>query len=725
MPAPSARGPFPQDFGRYRLVEYLGGGGMGGVYLAEDRKLEIRVALKVPHPALVERPRALDRFFREARAAARLDHPGLCWVLDVGQVGDTPYFVMRYIDGTPLSECPPPGPAPRASAMLVRAIALAMASAHRQGVVHRDLKPSNIIITPAGEPVVVDFGIALVLDPQGPRITDPGALMGTLPYISPEQLGGEPQRVGPASDVYSLGVVFYELLTGHLPYKNPILEVVPDPPVRPAAPPPSARRPGIDATVDAICVKAIARNLRERYAGMEELAAALAGYLGLGTTGPAALTTTRTYWGGESGRPAAAEPAARLLRRESIRFAFAGHGEQAPGGGPPPGRLYLDVGNDRRVGVIDHHQVESAFEGSTARLVLSHPELVDGVVPLVAATGGDPETPFTIVLHKQPDLDCIVSAYLAVARLTTGTYPEGAEALVRYIDKVDEGAIGASLFNPASLYAAFQIVVGRLGRRRWQDEHERYAACVDAGLELVDYVVRQRRERGVSLTAVDALGCPGLFRPEDRREVRADAERYHRKLADPATCARQARLRLPGEFGGTLPVEALLVRDVQGVNDPGRCLFFKDWARSDADRAGNGQGFLALCVFQSEGTRQLRRAILSVIPDGGVSLRGLGARLDHAEADRRRAVHGEDDRVVDPATGTRRPPRTGYDNADPWYDGRAHGYTIVDSPRSGTVLSADEIEAIFLEFGGSPSPCPLPSPPSPAPPGAAPASQTG
>ena len=105
-----------------------------------------------------------------------------------------------------------------------------------------------------------------------------------------------------------------------------------------------------------------------------------------------------------------------------------------------------------------------------------------------------------------------------------------------------------------------------------------------------------------------------------------------------------------------MPVEALLVRDVQGVKDPGRCLFFKDWARSDADRAGNGHGFIALSVFQSEGTRNSRRAILSVTPDCGVSLRGLGERLDRAEAERRRAIHGEDDRVVDPVTGAARPP---------------------------------------------------------------------
>jgi hypothetical protein len=107
------------------------------------------------------------------------------------------------------------------------------------------------------------------------------------------------------------------------------------------------------------------------------------------------------------------------------------------------------------------------------------------------------------------------------------------------------------------------------------------------------------------------------------------------------------------------------------------------------------------------GPRQVRRCILSVTPDSGASLQGLGALLDEAEAARRRQVFGEDDRVSDPSTGAARPPRPGYGNADPWYDGRAHASTIVDAPRAGTLLATDEIEAIFLRFGGGPSPQPL------------------
>ena len=148
-------------------------------------------------------------------------------------------------------------------------------------------------------------------------------------------------------------------------------------------------------------------------------------------------------------------------------------------------------------------------------------------------------------------------------------------------------------------------------------------------------------------------------------------------------------------------VEALLVRDVQNADDPEGVLFFKDWARSDARRAGNGRGFIGLSAFMTEGARQSRRCILSLAPDAGASLRGLGSLLDQAESDRRRHLYGVDDRATDPATGAAKPPRPGYANSDPWYDGRAHGFTIVDAPRDGTLLTADEVEAIFLRFGGA------------------------
>ncbi|HEX5272814.1 MAG TPA: hypothetical protein VFW33_20090 [Gemmataceae bacterium] len=397
----------------------------------------------------------------------------------------------------------------------------------------------------------------------------------------------------------------------------------------------------------------------------------------------------------DSPLPEATRPGRRpLVARESLRLAFVGRGAHAPPEPAPADRLFLDTGNDLRPGVIDHHQL-TAYNGSTTGLALLRPDLIDGAV--VPARRGD--DPFTLVVHERPDLDCAAAAYLASAYLTAGSFPGGAEALGRYVDRVDGGVLGLTLSNPFSLYAAYSRLSDNLDGDRGLSNPERWRAAVEGGMRLIDHVLAEVRG-AKELGDVDAFACPGLLGEADREAVRGDIDRYARKLADPRTMARVARLRLPGQQGGEVPAEALLVRDVQNADDPGRVLFFKDWARSDARRAGNGRGFVALSVFMTESARQGRRCVLSVAPDSGASLRGLGARLDEAEAERRRQLYGVDDRAADPATGAPREPRPGYDNADPWYDGRAHGFTIVDAPRAGTVLGADDIEAIFLRFGG-------------------------
>jgi hypothetical protein len=685
-PIPSPGGPdpdgaFPQDFGRYELTRRLGRGVMGTVYLAHDRELDLEVALKVPHPETLANPATLVRFRREARAVARLAHPNLAWALDVNLFRGVDYLAMRYVPGVPLSDAIP-GEVLEAVAT-ARTLALAMSAAHRVGVIHRDLKPANVIVTPEGEPVVVDFGLALRLGPGGPPVVTDGTVCGTPTYMAPEQFWGD---AGAPGDIYSLGVILYRMLTGRPPFDDSdairLYERVQSEPPEP----PSARRPGLDPALDAICLKALAKRPDGRYTSMDEFAAVLAAHLSGSPTGLASA----------SGRDKRPRPARATVPREAIRFAFVGMGELAPAGDAPRDRLYLDVGNGLRAGVIDHHQ-DVAPAGSTAGLVLAHPELVAGSV----RSGRGPDDPFTVVLHAMPDLDCIASAFLAVAYLAEGAFPEGAEALAHYVAKVDEGSFGLSRDNPFSLYPALMQRSHRLMRLSWNSDHERWRQVVVGGLTVVEYVLRQVVTQGVALPAVDAFACPDLFDPEDRLEVEADLDRYRRKLADPGTHARQVRLSLPGRYGGTVEVEALLARDVQDADDPDRCLFFKDWARSDAERCPAEGGFAALCVWATEGPRRPRRAILSVTPDSGATLRGLGEELEEAESARRRAAYGEDDRVVDPASGEPRPARPGYSNADPWYDGRAHGHTIVDSPRSGTLLTADEVEAIFLRFGAT------------------------
>jgi hypothetical protein len=393
--------------------------------------------------------------------------------------------------------------------------------------------------------------------------------------------------------------------------------------------------------------------------------------------------------------PSTPFPPAVPVPQAFVRFAFVGYGTQAPADAGGQDRLFLDVGNALGPGVLDHHHLTGGV-GSTASLVLAHPEFVAAAVNPRRRPGD----PFTVVLHEHPDFDGTAAAFLALAYLETGRFPDGAAALARYADRVDAGYPGFSLACPFTPYAAFRRLGDRLAGRVGDSPAEAWQRQVREGIALLGDVLRVAAETGRPPEVVDAFACAGLFSDADRQTVRDDIARYRRKLADPRCAARRARLLLPARAGGTAPAEALLVRDLNPPGDPDRCLFFKDWARGDAERCGGGEGFTALSVFEPERPGQVRRCILSVAPGRGVSPRGLGAALDRAESERRREIYGADDRVTDPATGAAKPPRAGYDNADPWYDGRDHDDTIVDAPRSGTLLRAEEIEAIFLRFGG-------------------------
>jgi len=271
----------PDRLGRYTIQRPLGAGGMGVVYLAHDEQLGRQVALKIPTAKVADSPKLLERLYREARLAATLTHPNICPVYDVGEIDGRHYISMAYIEGRPLSDFVRPEKLlpERQAASLVRRIALAVQHAHEMGVIHRDLKPSNVMIDRRREPIIMDFGLARQFDKDADsRLTQHGAILGSPAYMSPEQVDGDVERIGPASDIYSLGVMLYEMLTAQLPFSGSMASIMGQILTsEPAAP--SEIRPELSFQLETICLRMMSRNIDARYASMEPVADALGSYL--------------------------------------------------------------------------------------------------------------------------------------------------------------------------------------------------------------------------------------------------------------------------------------------------------------------------------------------------------------------------------------------------------------------------------------------------------------
>jgi len=262
----------------YEILDKLGEGGMGVVYKARQVKLDRIVALKMILSGEHARAAELARFRTEAEAIARLQHPNIVQIHEVGEQDGKPFFSLEFcaggslerkLNGTPLP--------PREAAQLVETLAGAMQAAHERGVIHRDLKPANVLLSADGTPKITDFGLAKKLDDVGQ--TASGAVMGTPSYMAPEQAGGQSRVAGPAADIYALGAILYECLTGRPPFKaattlDTVLQVLEREPV-----PVCLLNPKVERDLETICLCCLEKDPQRRYPSAVALATDLARFL--------------------------------------------------------------------------------------------------------------------------------------------------------------------------------------------------------------------------------------------------------------------------------------------------------------------------------------------------------------------------------------------------------------------------------------------------------------
>jgi beta-lactam-binding protein with PASTA domain/predicted Ser/Thr protein kinase len=246
---------------RYRLDRKIGTGGMADVWLAEDTELDRKVAIKVLHDRFAQDKEFVQRFQREAQSAAGLQHPNVVGIFDRGQFGDTYFIAMEYVDGPSMKDLVKGGMSPKDAIGFTRQILNAARFAHRKGIVHRDLKPQNVLIDDEGRARVADFGIARAA--ENSDITATGSVMGTAQYISPEQAQGKPTT--PRSDIYSIGVILYEALTGRVPFEGESAVAVALKQVSEAPRRPSAINPNVPPALDAVVMRALAKDPDARF----------------------------------------------------------------------------------------------------------------------------------------------------------------------------------------------------------------------------------------------------------------------------------------------------------------------------------------------------------------------------------------------------------------------------------------------------------------------------
>ncbi|MFT4513365.1 MAG: formylglycine-generating enzyme required for sulfatase activity/predicted Ser/Thr protein kinase [Planctomycetota bacterium] len=264
----------PQTIGNYDVIRELGQGGQGIVYLARDQKLGRAVALKVLSGFAATSESARSRFKREAEAASRLHHSGINTLFERGEHEGQAFLAMAFVPGASLGELIGQGKqrTPSDTLQLFEKAARALEAAHQAGIVHRDIKPANIMVTPEGEPVLLDFGIARLIEADGATLTANGDMLGTPAYLSPEQVTGDPTALDHRTDIYSLGVSLFEALTGKRPYQSPTRDGLYQQILRAPVPETRTHNSRIGKDVDVILQTAMAKGVSERYQTAADLA---------------------------------------------------------------------------------------------------------------------------------------------------------------------------------------------------------------------------------------------------------------------------------------------------------------------------------------------------------------------------------------------------------------------------------------------------------------------
>lgn len=262
------------NFGRYQIISEVGKGSMGVVYKAHDPQIDRVVALKVLRPDRITSEEFVQRFLKEARAIGRLSHPNIITVYDSGQDNDTLYIVMEFLIGKTLREAQQEKQLSLQEIIHIGSqVADALDYAHRQGIVHRDIKPSNILLTPEGYLKLTDFGIARIEDPTAHHQTQAGDILGTPIYMSPEQIMG--RKVDGRSDLYSLGVILYELTTGRKPFQGENLAAIFNAIIEEKPPPIELPDTSLSQRLSALIFKSISKSTEDRFQTGAQLAQAL------------------------------------------------------------------------------------------------------------------------------------------------------------------------------------------------------------------------------------------------------------------------------------------------------------------------------------------------------------------------------------------------------------------------------------------------------------------